>query len=85
MLCLSFYCEPWSCRCSCMESMSVSSSRCCMFVSCVHPMAFFNAAFGMIFSLLMMSVVRGKRGVGGVCEMCMCLTRGDVEGEGDSG
>ena len=26
----------WSCRCSCMGSMSVSSCRCCMFVSCVH-------------------------------------------------
>ena len=24
-------CEAWSCRCSCMESMSVSSYRCCMF------------------------------------------------------
>ena len=23
-----------------------------------------------------MSVVRGMRGVGGVCEMCMCLARG---------
>ena len=27
----------WSCRCSGMGSMSVSSCRCCMFVSCVHP------------------------------------------------
>ena len=27
-------CEAWSCRCSCMGSMSVSSCRCCMFVSC---------------------------------------------------
>ena len=26
-------------RCSCMESVSVSSCRCCMFVSCVHPVA----------------------------------------------
>ena len=32
-----------SCRCSCMESMSVSSCRCCMFVSCVHPVAVLNA------------------------------------------
>ena len=31
------YCDIWSCRCSCMGSMSVSSCRCCMFVSCVHP------------------------------------------------
>ena len=29
------YCDAWSCRCSCMGSMSVSSCRCCMFVSCV--------------------------------------------------
>ena len=34
------YCEAWSYRCSCMGSVSVSSCRCCMFVSylkkCVH-------------------------------------------------
>ena len=29
-----------------------------------------------------MSVVRGKRGVGKVCEMCMCLARGGVDGNG---
>ena len=34
---------------------------------------------------LWMSVVRGMRGVGGVCEMCMCLARGGVGGEGVSG
>ena len=28
--------------------------------------------------VLGMSVVRGMRGVGGVCEMCMCLARGGV-------
>ena len=27
-------CDAWSCRCSCMGSVSVSSCRCCMFVSC---------------------------------------------------
>ena len=27
-------------------------------------------------------MVRGMRGVGGVCEMCMCLARGGVDGEG---
>ena len=27
------YCDAWSCRCSCMGSVSVSSCRCCMFVS----------------------------------------------------
>ena len=43
VLCL--YCDTWSCRCSCMGSMSVSSCICCMFVSCVHPVAVLNAAF----------------------------------------
>ena len=32
--------------------------------------------------VLGMSVVRGMRGIGGVCEMCMCLARGDVGEEG---
>ena len=41
------YCETWSCRCSCMGSVCVSSCRCCMFVSCVHPVAVLNAAFCM--------------------------------------
>ena len=35
--------------------------------------------------VLGMSVVCGMRGVGGVCEMCMCLARGGVRGEGVSG
>ena len=37
--------------------------------------------------VLGMSVVRGMRGIGGVCEMCMCLARGGVgrEGGGVSG
>ena len=39
------YCDAWSCRYSCMESMSVSSCRCCMFVSCVHAVAVLNAAY----------------------------------------
>ena len=37
-----------------MGSVSVSSCRCCMFVSCVHPVAVLNAEFCMICSLLMM-------------------------------
>ena len=37
-----------------MGSMSVSSCRCCMFVSCVHPVAVLNAEFGMICSVLML-------------------------------
>ena len=39
---------------ACMGSMSVSSCRCCMFVSCVHPVAVLNAAFCMACSLLML-------------------------------
>ena len=54
------YCDAWSCRGSCMGSMSVSSCRCCMFVSCVHPVAVLNAAFCMTCSLLMLvEVARG--------------------------
>ena len=30
--------------------------------------------------VLGISVVRGMRGVGGVCQLCMCLARGDVGG-----
>ena len=36
-----------------MGSMSVSSCRCCMFMSCVCPAAVLNAAFCMTCSLLM--------------------------------
>ena len=35
-----------------MGSVSVSSCICCMFVSCVHPVAVLNAAFCMTCSLL---------------------------------
>ena len=31
--------------------------------------------------VLWMSVVHGMRGVGGVCEICMCLAQGGVGGE----
>ena len=48
------YCEAWNCRCSCMRSVPVSSCRCCMFVSCVHPVTVLNAAFCMTCSLLML-------------------------------
>ena len=37
-----------------MGSVSVSSCRCCMFVSCVHPVAVLNAAFCMTCILLML-------------------------------
>ena len=36
------YCDAWNYSCSCMGSMSVLSCRCCMFVSCVHPVAVLN-------------------------------------------
>ena len=48
------YCVAWSYRCSCMGSVSVSSCRCCMFVSCVHPVAVLNAAFSMTCNFLML-------------------------------
>ena len=37
-----------------MESMRVSSYRCCMFVPCVRPLAVLNTAFCMTCSLLML-------------------------------
>ena len=43
-----------------MGSMRVSSCRCCMFVSCVHPAAVLNAAFCMTCSLLVL--VEDERG-----------------------
>ena len=46
--------DTWSCRYSCMRSMSVSSCRCCLFVSYVHPVAVRNAAFCMTCSLLLL-------------------------------
>ena len=39
-----------------MGSMSVSSCRCCMFVSCVHPVAVLNATCCMTCILLMLVV-----------------------------
>ena len=54
------YCDPWSCRYSCMGSMCVSSCKCCMCVSCVNPVAVLNAAFCMTCSLLML--VENARG-----------------------
>ena len=34
------YCDAWSCMCSYTGIMAVSSCRSCMFVSCVHPVAY---------------------------------------------
>ena len=44
-----------------MGIVSVLSCRCCMFVSCVHPVAVLNAAFCMTCSLLML--VKDARGI----------------------
>ena len=43
-----------------MGSVSVSSCICCMFVSCVHPVAVLNAVFCMTCSLL--TLVEDSRG-----------------------
>ena len=48
------YCDAWSCRCSCIGCMRVSSCSCCMFVFCVHPVAVLNDAFCKTCSLLML-------------------------------
>ena len=40
--------------CSCMGSVSASSCRCCIFVSCVHPVVVLNAAFCMTCGFLML-------------------------------
>ena len=37
-----------------MGSVSVLSCKCCMFVSCVHPVAVLNTAFCMPYSLSML-------------------------------
>ena len=37
-----------------MGSVRISSCRCCMFVSCEHPVAVLKAAFSMTCSLLML-------------------------------
>ena len=42
-----------------MGSVSVSSCSCCMFVSCVHPVAVLNAAFCMTCSLEFVNAGRG--------------------------
>ena len=60
MLCFCLYRDAWSCRCSSMGSMSVSSCRCCMFVSCMHPVTVLNAAFCRTCTLLML--VEDERG-----------------------
>ena len=51
-------CDACSCRCSLIGSVDVSACRCCMFVSCVHPVIVLSAVFCTICSLLVL-----------VCEM----------------
>ena len=48
------YYEACGCRCLSMGSVGVSSCRCCMFVSCVHPVAVLNVAFCVTCGLLML-------------------------------
>ena len=46
MFCL--YCEAWSCMCLVYGKCECfGHADCCMFVSCVHPVAVLNAAFCM--------------------------------------
>ena len=52
VVCLCRGCD--GCCVFCLYCVSVSSCRCCMFVSCVHPVAVLNAAFCMTCSLLML-------------------------------
>ena len=44
-------CDACSCKCWCIGSTFVSSCRCCMLVSCVHPVAILRAVFCTICSL----------------------------------
>lgn len=52
--CLS--CDAWSFRWFCIGSISVSSCRCCMFVSVVHPVMILSAVFCVCWSLLVLVV-----------------------------
>ena len=47
-------CDACNCICFCMGRMLVSSCRCCMFVSCVHPVQALRAAFCITCSLLVL-------------------------------
>ena len=61
-----------------MGSVSVSSCRCCMFVSCVHPVAVLNAAFCMTCSLLMLVCGGGVRSILLLPLVTRCLETIDV-------
>ena len=49
-------CDACSWRCSFMGSVCVSSCRCCVFVSVVHPVSILSVVFCVICSLLMLVV-----------------------------
>ena len=46
-----------------MGTMSVSSCRCCMYASCVHPVAVLNAALCMLCSLVMLVEAYSRAGL----------------------
>ena len=57
-------------------------------VSAGHEYVGGTRGSGIVYStadMLGMSVVHGMRGVGGVCEMCMCLARAAYEERGVTG
>ena len=54
-------CDACNWRCSLMCSVCVSSCRCCVFVSVVHPVTILSAVFCVICSLLMFT---GQVGLG---------------------
>ena len=61
-----------------MGSISVSSCRCCMFVSCVHPVAVLNATFYRTCSLLMLvEDVSGDHTVFWAIRPCGPFTKSD--------
>ena len=51
------YGDTWSCRFSCIGSMSDSSCRCC-----IHPVAVLNAAFCMTYTCSLLMLVDDARG-----------------------
>ena len=71
----SLFLIPFMLTCSIMRFLSILLLGLCACVVCV--------VVSSAVDVLWMSVVRGMRGVGGVCEMC--LVRGGVGGEGVSG
>ena len=69
-------------ECECL----ILSCRCCMFVSCVHPVAVLNAAFCMTCSLLMLvedaiDDHTEEHQTDTACSWLVCHSRGDCRGE----